>query len=169
MNADVEKALGLLSNIIERHGELSSDREWTAGRAALATIRAELERGENKCEECIAIRPSSLTKLAEEGNKWRARAEKAEAEVDRLNTELGNVTQLSIGWAKRAEKAEAELEVSDKSWDIKQKQLEEAQAELEAARPLIKAALEWDGTMRNAPDLQTAALAYREKKGKGNG
>ncbi len=49
-------------------------------------------------DEALAV----LTALAEENAALKA-------EVKRLNDELGNVTQLSIGWAKRAEKAEAEL------------------------------------------------------------
>jgi hypothetical protein len=94
------------------------------------------------------------------------------AEVERLWTENKALSSaVRYGWKARAEKAEAELEKMTKaieSWkkdEVIWKETEaQLLAELAQQAPLIEAAMGWDGTIKNSHDLQVAALALREEK-----
>ncbi len=100
----------------------------------------------------------------ETGKHLRIELEKSERHIKALEFDL-RVSQ-------EAHKTTCELAVSlNQAYDIQKDRAEKAEAELEAARSLIQAALnpEWPARMYQNNDLTRAALAYRAiaRRGKG--
>ena len=106
-----------------------------------------LVRGEKPCPECEAALDQvreELERLTELAEEWRDNYADAQGDAACNKAQAEAFATLAKEQKARAEKAEAELA---------------------AARPLLEAATEWDGTIKNSHDLQAAALAYRQAKG----
>ena len=133
----------------------SADRvDLDAILADYSSLRAENERLRGEAEKWVPIaemlvkyemEPPELVEEFEHLRKHLQSACEKLVEKERHNKEL----------KARAEKAEAELALGNKAWDIKQKQLEEARAELEKNKEWVKL---WQGRADEL-DKELAAVA----------
>jgi len=91
---------------------------------------------------------------------WRNAQNYAEKMRHSRDSLRGPLTQMKA----RAEKSEAKLltaqAVNAKNGAV----IVEQMAELERVRPLVEAAMEWDGSSENEDGVLGAALAYKESK-----
>lgn len=153
-----------------------------------AALKTENERLEKKASDTLAIqvRAEARAKKAEAENErlehLEGRLQKLEASLEKFSDEaheaiecerrkIATIADLGREWKARAEKAEAAL-LEKVSTKYKAKvpvfralleKCEKAEAELEAARPLLNFATEPNPTKRYVEDLVRSAMEYAKK------
>jgi hypothetical protein len=169
-----DAAIGIVEAARDRRKSYGLD-EVTDLEAAIAALRdyAALKLERDTYE-------SAATKALAERDALKAENEGLKRQVGIEQRKVSDLDGLLAKYHESAEKAEAELELGNKAWDIKQKQLEKAEARLAVLQPIEEAVKSIDlEKIREADDdgmiisafmecapLIKAALALKEK---GNG